>query len=565
MQCDHGYCIDKSLSCNGNNDCGDFSDEQNCTPGRDDNDSVCDNDDYGANAKFQCISDRTICLPAAAKCNGTADCPGGEDEVGCEGCSVDEFRCTSGECIRQKFMCDTQIDCKDASDETNCNKTVLSSRVVITCTDNLFDCRDNTCLHWSEVCDGTKDCRDGSDEGKLCDTACSLGHPCEQKCRKAPSGAICDCRDGFKLGKDQASCDDIDECATSDNPCSQICENLVGSYSCSCHADYMLERDKSSCKSTGLTVSHLYTSFTSIWHMNPHLTKIWSTNGSRIVGIDMNIRRKMLYFTVEETDALYEFNMTDGSHTIIENIGNPTLVALDWITDNIYFVDKGDEPKIGICHAGGQVCIDILRLEQRYVVKSLAIDPINRYIFYSTLHRHPLQMMESQIYRANLDGTNPELLLESKSHISALACDYDRDIIYFTDWESSVIWSANYDGSHKTKVLQNDQIQRTLSISLFEGKASVISMGSNVVVKCKLYGNKACDLYKLNVANPGHLITVQESRQRNNLHDLCDKQNCSGICIMKDRWADCVCDYGDIVDTVTPCGSSVSLSHSQIV
>lgn len=554
MKCDHGHCIANILRCDGNNDCGDDSDERNCMPEHGGDSMTCGGD-YN---KYQCTSDRTICLEMSAKCNGTAECPGGEDEIGCHGCSIDEFKCGSGECIREKFLCDTEIDCKDGSDEANCNKTLHNSRVVVNCAANLFDCKDGTCLHWPEVCDGRRDCNDGSDEGKLCDTACSRGHPCDQICRKSPSGAICECRNGFKLAKDLATCNDIDECTTIDNPCAQQCENRVGSYACSCFAGYMLERDKMSCKSTGPMPTHLYTSFTAIWHMSPHLTKVWSTNGSRIVGIDMNIRKNMLYFTVEDTDALYEYNMTDGTHLIIESIGNPTAVALDWITDNIYFVDKGDQPRIRICHANRRVCITIMRLQSMHVVKSLAVDPINRWIFYAVVYRQPMRPLESEIYRARLDGNSPTLVLRTMSHVSALACDYDRDMVYYTEWDSPAIWSVTYSGHNATKVLQNEQIRRPLSISLFEGCARVVSMASNVVVKCKLYGSKACDLYKLNVDNPGHLITVQESRQRTNVRDMCDSLNCTAICIMHDDYADCECDDGVIVDTKTPCGSSVS-------
>lgn len=144
-----------SLFCNGNNDCGDFSDERNCNS-RDedlsDADTACNNgySDFG-NIKFACKSDRTKCLPQTAKCNGTSECPNGEDEVGCASCAMHEFKCHSGECIREEFLCDTQIDCSDSSDEERCNQTEFSSRLITNCAKNLFDCSDGTCLSWSEV------------------------------------------------------------------------------------------------------------------------------------------------------------------------------------------------------------------------------------------------------------------------------------------------------------------------------------------------------------------------------------------------------------------------------
>lgn len=370
-------------------------------------------------------------------------------------------------------------------------------------------------------------------------------------------GAICNCDDGYELAHDKMNCNDIDECATSDNPCAQICENRVGSYSCSCFAGFWLHSDKKSCKSTGPSKYFIYTSFSTIWQINPHLSQIFSTNGSRIVGVDMNIKTKTLYFTVEETDALYIYSLTNGSYKTIDNIGNPTLISIDWISDNIYFVDKSVESTIRLCHAKNRVCIVIMKLDKRDVVKTLTVEPINRYIFVTILKYSAFQVQESRIYRANLDGSNNQIILEEDSHISAMACDYNRDIIYFTYWESGTIWSMNYDGKQKREVVQQEQIIYPTSINLFEGSATITNMGSAIVVNCKLYSDKACHTFKLNINNPNHILTVQESRQQTNVRDLCEKKNCSAICIIKDRWADCVCDYGDVVNSNTICISSV--------
>lgn len=60
------------------------------------------------------------------RCNGTAECKYGEDERDCKNCQLDEFRCNSGQCIQQKWVCDTTRDCNDGSDETteSCSKGI---------------------------------------------------------------------------------------------------------------------------------------------------------------------------------------------------------------------------------------------------------------------------------------------------------------------------------------------------------------------------------------------------------------------------------------------------------
>ncbi|GBP12161.1 EGF-containing fibulin-like extracellular matrix protein 1 [Eumeta japonica] len=60
--------------------------------------------------------------------------------------------------------------------------------------------------------------------------------PCEQICQSENGEARCLCKAGFRLGQDETSCIDINECADSDaNLCtddSMVCHNTPGSYKC---------------------------------------------------------------------------------------------------------------------------------------------------------------------------------------------------------------------------------------------------------------------------------------------------------------------------------------------
>lgn len=166
-QCGNKLCIPKLWKCDGDNDCGDLSDERSC------------GDDKCRGKQFQC--DNKKCVPEHWRCDYDNDCGDGSDEKDCPNttCSNSQFRCTNGQCINNKWRCDLEKDCQDGSDELDCPQENKQ------CDESQMQCKvGQACLPKAWKCDGDSDCPDGSDE-ENCDSVktcqdwqfrCNNGH-----------------------------------------------------------------------------------------------------------------------------------------------------------------------------------------------------------------------------------------------------------------------------------------------------------------------------------------------------------------------------------------------------
>lgn len=56
----------------------------------------------------------------------------------------------------------------------------------------------------------------------------------------------------------------------------------------------------------------------------------------------------------------------------------PTALALDWVTENIYVVERGGAHVVKVCHFGVQRCAVVVTSPPHISVDTLTVDPINK-------------------------------------------------------------------------------------------------------------------------------------------------------------------------------------------
>lgn len=88
-------------------------------------------------------------------------------------------------------------------------------------------------------------------DNKTCediDECAEQSSKCNQYCHNTNGSYHCSCQQGFKLDTDQRTCIDINECSESNGGCSQLCENKAGTFNCKCRDGFRLQNDGKTCK-----------------------------------------------------------------------------------------------------------------------------------------------------------------------------------------------------------------------------------------------------------------------------------------------------------------------------
>ncbi|CAL1543756.1 unnamed protein product [Lymnaea stagnalis] len=307
------------------------------------------------------------------------------------------------------------------------------------------------CIPLQQVCDGTKQCSSGGDEGENCgmSNACA-DKSCDHACQPTPTGGWCYCSPGYQINKeDNRTCIDFNECSTS-GFCDQLCANTLGSYACSCHEGYTPDQNNICRAQDSDSVRILMTSTTKILTMNRDGGDVKEVAQVDAVDVEMDSNGDMIYYINNTDNQIY--TIPANGYTIplrlpVQGLAIPVDIALDWLTNSLYIVDR-DTARIELFNipTGYQHNIVSDNLQTPVAV---AVDPNIGYLFFADRGlKGP--MMKPRIERLFMDGSHRwDLGLNKILHPQGLALDLVNRRVYWVDSHLDHLESVDYNGQNR--------------------------------------------------------------------------------------------------------------------
>lgn len=247
--------------------------------------------------------------------------------------------------------------------------------------------------------------------------------------------------------------------------CSQGCVNGQGVYTCRCEANFELTHDNHTClaidKMDPLLVYATLDSIHGIWTKSNREFLI-ANKMDYVVGITGDDRSIVWTDISANTESILRSDPDGHNKRVIitSGISKPEDISIDWLTGNIYFTDTR-ENHIAVCTEDGYHCTIVFN-DNMDKPRGIALYPLNGTMYWTDWGQRPM------IGKAAMDGKQSQVFVSDNIiWPNGITLDWPGYRIYWVEAKLNRIESIRFDGSGRQVILSH-LILHPFSIAVFE-------------------------------------------------------------------------------------------------
>ncbi|XP_074849534.1 pro-epidermal growth factor isoform X3 [Carettochelys insculpta] len=366
-----------------------------------------------------------------------------------------------------------------------------------------------------------------------------------------------DCPRGYRLGNENSTCIDIDECLEGGlGVCGQTCVNVPGSYLCSCLPGYTLDNDKWSCYADDPAPFLIFSHGNAIFRIDGE-----GTNYERLVAnvgisvlIDFHYKEEKLYWVDSEEGLLQSVYLNGTKRERLCQVEKGVSgFAINWLNQDILWANH-QKATIEATDMNGN--------NSRVLLKdighptSIAVDPGKRFMFWSS------DSASSSIHRAALDGTDMRTVLRTTEKIKTISLDFNDTRLFWIQYDNedevSHIGSCDYNGG-SVRLPVHFARGHLFGMSLFAEHLYYSELKTGIIWRANKFTGKVIVTISLKPSflPPAEIKVVHPFKQPGTRTDAQDfehrschlsKENCKrSICRNKPKAHRCTCSNGFVL------------------
>lgn len=408
--------------------------------------------------EFSCRN--TKCIRKTYICDGEDDCGDASDEslpqckTAVPTCAKNQYRCKNGQCIPNAKVCNKQIDCDDGSDESpHCNVDECAKVEVNQCE---HKCVDTPLSFYCECNEGYKLMADG----KACEdiNECTeVKSKCSQYCFNTPGSYHCKCNDIYyerePNGHVCKRLDKIEPWLIFSNRYYLRNSSIDGSKynlikmdlknAVALDFDYREERIYYA-DVGNKTLNRIFINGTGEENLIRH-----EAHGLEGIAVDWVARKLYWMDRTSKHIEVAELNGTKRKTILARGISDPRAISVHPGIGYLFFTDWGHHSCIGKLGMDGTNFSRIITYENKLVwPNALTIDYFSDKIYWADAHLDYIEY-------ADFEGRNRHTVLSGSLVPHVFALSVFDDWLFWTDWNTKGLVRAHKFTGENFQILRN--------------------------------------------------------------------------------------------------------------